>query len=55
MVRQPLPAKIPVKLETVDDVASERSPRGADLERSEQDKTAAINNWLHSKICGKAC
>jgi len=21
----------------------------------EQDKSAAINNWLNSKICGKAC
>ena len=49
MVQQPLPARTPVKLETVDDVASERSPRRADLERSEQDKTAAINNWLNSK------
>jgi hypothetical protein len=49
MVRQLLSAKTAGKLERVDDVASERSPRGADLERSEQDKTAAINNWLNSK------
>ena len=25
------------------------------LQPVEEDKSAAINNWLNSKICGKAC
>jgi hypothetical protein len=36
-------------------VSRESFDRELKLHPVEQDKSAAINNWLNSKICGKAC
>ena len=36
-------------------VSRESFDRELKLQPVEQDKSAAINNWLSSKICGKAC
>ena len=36
-------------------VSRESFDRELKLQPAEQDKSAAINNWLNSKICGKAC
>lgn len=56
MVQQLLSAMITVKLkEVAENVASARSDQELNRERVEDAKTAAIHNWLNSKICGKAC
>ena len=41
--------------EATGNVARENYDRELKLQPVEQDKSAAINNWLNSKICGKAC
>ena len=41
--------------EATGNVARESCDRELKLQPVEQDKSAAINNWLSSKICGKAC
>lgn len=47
----------PETLITRDEVAATRESfdRELKLQPVEQDKSAAINNWLNSKICGKGC
>jgi hypothetical protein len=56
MVQQRISAKTSIKLEQLaDDAAHERSDRELSQERVDQAKTAAIHNWLNSKICAKAC
>jgi hypothetical protein len=54
MVQQRTSAKTLVILEQV---VPETAPESqeANQERNERDKTAAINDWLSSKICAKAC
>ena len=55
MVRQRISVDSPIKREEVaDNLSPERSPE-LDLQRTGQAKTEAINNWLNSRICGKAC
>ena len=41
--------------EDAGNVARESFDREPKLQPVEQEKSAAINNWLNSKICGKAC
>jgi len=36
-------------------MSRESFDRELKLQPVEQDKSAAINNWLNSKICGKGC
>jgi hypothetical protein len=36
-------------------VAREGYDRELNQQSVEQDKSTAINNWLNSKVCGKAC
>lgn len=55
MVQQPMPAETFVESKKAgDNLPSGRSdpePRP----QLDETKTAAISNWLNSKICGKAC
>jgi hypothetical protein len=56
MAQPRISAKTSIKLEQLaDDAAHERSDRELSQERVDQAKTAAIHNWLNSKICAKAC
>jgi hypothetical protein len=50
----PSPTSIP-RGEDAANVSRESFDRELKLQPVEQDKSAAINNWLNSKICGKAC
>ena len=55
MVRQRISVDIPIKrAEVADNLPPEPAPE-LDLQRTRQVKTEAINNWLNSRICGKAC